>query len=71
MKMSNKVYDVLKYIAQIVLPAIAAFYVAIAALWNLPFSEQISGTVMALDTLLGALLMISSSQYNQKNVGKK
>ena len=61
--MSNKVYDILKFIAQIVLPALATFYVTIASLWGLPFPEEISGTVMAIDTLLGTLLMISSNKY--------
>ena len=63
--MSNKIYDILKFIAQIVLPALATFYVTIANIWNLPFSEQISGTIMAVDTLLGAVLMISSSNYKK------
>lgn len=61
--MSNKVYDVLKFIAQIVLPALATFYVTIASLWGLPYPDEISGTVMAIDTFLGALLMISSNKY--------
>lgn len=63
--MSNKIYDILKFIAQIVLPALATFYVTIANIWNLPFGEQISGTIMAIDTLLGAMLMISSSNYKK------
>lgn len=66
MKMSNKVYDVLKYIAQVVLPALATFYVAIAGLWDLPYSEAVSGTIMAVDALLGACLMISSNNYNKE-----
>lgn len=61
--MSNKVYDALKFIAQIVLPALATLYVAIASLWGLPYPDEISGTVMAIDTFLGALLMISSNKY--------
>ena len=61
--MSNKVYDLLKFIAQIVLPALATFYVTIASLWGLPYPDEISGTVMAIDTFLGALLMISSNKY--------
>lgn len=65
MNMSNKVYDVLKFIAQIVLPAIATFYVTIASIWGLPLGDEISRTVMAVDTLLGAVLMISSSKYNE------
>ena len=61
--MSNKVYDVLKFIAQIVLPALATLYVTIASLWGLPYPDEISGTVMAIDTFLGAILMISSNKY--------
>lgn len=64
--MSNKVYDILKFIAQIVLPALATFYVTIANLWGLPYPDEISGTVMAIDTFLGAILMISSNQYHKK-----
>jgi len=65
--MSNRVYDTLKFIAQIVLPALATFYVTLASLWNLPYAEQISGTIMAIDTLMGAVLMISSSNYKKNN----
>ena len=71
MKMTNKVYDVLKFIAQIVLPAVATFYVTIASIWGLPLGDEISRTVMAVDTLLGAILMISSHQYEKKNDEKK
>lgn len=67
MKMSNKVYDTLKYIAQVVLPALATFYVAIAGLWDLPYSEAVSGTIMAVDALLGACLMISSNNYKKES----
>ena len=63
--MSNKVYDILKFIAQIVLPAVATFYVTIAGIWNLPLGDEISRTVMAIDTLLGAILMISTSSYKK------
>lgn len=66
--MNNKVYDVLKFIAQIVLPALATFYLTLAGIWSLPYGEQISGTIMAIDTLLGAILMISSTKYNSNNV---
>lgn len=64
--LNNKVYDVLKYIAQIVLPAIGAFYFAIAQLWSLPYAEEIVGTITALDCLLGALLGISTYKYNKE-----
>lgn len=65
MKMDNKVYDVLKYIAQIALPAVGAFYFALSQIWGLPYGEQIVGTIAAVDTLLGVLLGISTYQYNK------
>ena len=71
MIMSNKVYDVLKFVAQIVLPAIATFYLTLAGIWGLPFGEQVSGTIMALDTFLGAVLMISSNKYNKEKEEEK
>lgn len=67
MILNSKVYDILKYLAQIVLPAIATLYLALAGIWNLPFGEQVSGTIMAIDTFLGVLLGISSANYNKLN----
>lgn len=67
MKMSNKVYDVLKFIAQIVLPACGTLYFALASIWGLPYGEQIVGTITAIDTFLGALLGVSTKQYNKEN----
>lgn len=64
--MSNKVYDILKYIAQVVLPALGTLYFALASIWGLPYGEQIVGTITAVDTFLGALLMISNEQYKKK-----
>lgn len=66
MKMSNKVYDVLKFIAQIVLPAIGTLYFALAGIWNLPFGEEVVGTITAIDTFLGALLGLSSMNYKEE-----
>jgi len=66
MKMSNKVYDVLKYIALIVLPALGTFYFAIAKIWGFPYASEIVGTISAVDALLGALLKISTDNYNQE-----
>lgn len=65
MKMTNKTYDVLKYIAQIALPAIGTCYFTISQIWGLPFGEEIVGTLSAIDVLLGTLLMISTSNYNK------
>lgn len=64
--MSNKIYDVLKWIAQILLPAIGTLYFAIASIWGLPYAEQIVGTITAIDAFLGALLGISTMQYNKQ-----
>jgi hypothetical protein len=60
-------YDVLKYIAQIGLPAAATLYYALSAIWGLPYGEQIVGTITSVDTFLGTLLMISSSAYRKEN----
>jgi len=65
MKMSNKVYDILKFIAQILLPAIGTLYFALARIWDLPYAEQIVGTITAVDAFLGALLGISTMQYKK------
>lgn len=64
--MSNKVYDILKWIAQILLPALGTLYFALAAIWGFPYAEQIVGTITAIDAFLGVILGISSSQYNKR-----
>lgn len=66
MVLKNKVYDILKWIALVVLPAIATLYFALAGIWHLPYGEEIVGTIMAIDTFLGALLGISSVNYAKK-----
>lgn len=66
MKMSNKVYDVLKFIAQILLPALATLYFALAKIWGFPYATEIVGTISAVDAFLGALLGISTAQYNKQ-----
>ena len=63
--MSNKVYDILKFITQIVLPALGTLYFALAGIWGFPFAEQIVGTITAIDTFLGVVLGISTSAYNK------
>lgn len=65
MKMSNKVYDVLKWIAMVVLPAISTLYFALAGIWGLPYGEQVVGTIAAVDTFIGVVLGISSVQYKK------
>ena len=63
--MNNKTYDLLKWIAQIALPALGALYFALAQIWGLPYGEQIVGTITAIDCFLGALLGISTMLYNK------
>jgi hypothetical protein len=65
--MSNKIYDILKWIAQLLLPAIGTLYFALAGIWGFPFGEEIVGTITAVDTFLGVILGISSINYNKNN----
>jgi hypothetical protein len=64
--MSNKTFDCLKWIAQILLPSLGAFYFAVAKIWGLPCSNEIVGTITAVDAFLGALLGISTVQYKKE-----
>ena len=66
MKMSNKLYDVLKWIAMYLLPAIGTLYFALSGIWGLPYGEQVVGTITAVDTFLGVILGISSVKYNKE-----
>lgn len=63
--MSNRMYDCLKYIAQIVLPALGTLYFALSTIWGLPYGEQVVGTITAIDAFLGALLGISTAQWKK------
>jgi len=65
MKLSNKLYDALKFIAQIALPALGTLYFTLAPLWNLPYPEVIPKTILAVDAFLGTLLGISTYKYNK------
>lgn len=65
--MSNKMYDILKWIAMVALPAIGTLYFALAGIWGFPYAEEILGTITAVDTFLGVLLGISSVQYSKKS----
>lgn len=65
MKMSNKLYDTLKWIAQIALPIAGALYFALAKIWGFPYATEIVGTISAVDAALGGLLGISTANYNK------
>lgn len=70
MKLTNKQYDVVKWIAQYLLPALGTLYFALASIWGLPYGEEIVGTITALDTFLAVIMGISTSTY-KKNGGDK
>lgn len=63
MKFDSKVYDILKWVALVVLPAIATLYTALAGVWGLPYAEEIPATITAVDLFIGALLGVSSARY--------
>lgn len=64
MIIKGKTYDTLKFIAQIVFPALGTLYFTLAGIWGLPAAEQVVGTIVALDTFLGVVLQISSSAFS-------
>lgn len=66
LKMKNETYDVLKFIAQILLPAAGTLYFALASIWGFPYGEQIVGTITAVDAFLGTCLGISTKNYYQE-----
>lgn len=67
MKLSNKAYDVLKWIAMYLLPALGTLYFAVASIWGFPYGEEVVGTITAVDAFLGVVLGISTANYN-KNI---
>ena len=65
MILPDTVYDVLKWITMIVLPALATAYVGLASIWGWPYADEVAKTTAVVCTLLGALLGISTAQYNK------
>jgi hypothetical protein len=65
--MSNKVYDVLKWIALVALDALGLFYKTIGTIWGLPLGDEVLATCTALSVLIGALIGISSANYKKQN----
>ena len=68
MKMRNETYDILKWVCQLLLPALGTLYFALAQLWGFPYAEQIVGTLTAVDAFLGVILKISTDAYNKGGV---
>ena len=66
MRICDKTYNVLKWMAQLLLPAMGTLYFALASIWRLPYGEQVVGTITAVDTFLGVILGITTAQYKQK-----
>ena len=71
MTLSNKAYDILKWIAQFLLPALGTLYFALAQIWGFPYGEAIVGTITAVDAFLGVILGLSSAAYNKGDEGKR
>ena len=69
MQINSKVYDILKWVTMIVLPALATAYVGLAAIWGFPYADEVAKTTAVVCTLLGALLGISSAQYYKDGNG--
>jgi len=67
MKLPDKMYNVLKWLTMIVLPAIATLYFALSGIWGFPYGEQVVGTITALVTFFGVVLGVSTAQYNKKS----
>ena len=65
MKISNNLYDILKWLVIIVLPAAGTLYAALSTVWGWPYSEEVVTTITAVDTFLGAVLCISAATYNK------
>lgn len=67
MKLNDRTYNTLKWIAMYLLPATGTLYFALAGIWGLPYGEQVVGTITAVDTFMGVILGISTAQYNKAN----
>lgn len=63
--MSNRLYDILRAIAELILPGLGTLYFALAGIWGFPYAEQIVGTIAAVDTFLGVVLKISKTKYDK------
>lgn len=63
--LSNRVYDILKWVVMIAIPALTTAYVGLAAVWGWPYATEVAKTSAVLCTLLGALLGISTAEYNR------
>lgn len=65
--LSSKVYDLLKFISQIVFPALGTLYFVLAGIWDFPNVEEVVGIIVVVDTLLGVVLQLNSNTYKNKD----
>lgn len=63
--MNNKIYDLLKWVTMVVIPALATAYVGLSGVWGWPYADEVAKTAAVVCTLLGALLGISTAEYNR------
>lgn len=63
MKLSNGLYDILKWMVTVVIPALGSLYAGLAACWGWPYTEEIPTSIMIVETFLGAILGVSTAQY--------
>lgn len=66
-RLSDRVYDVLKWICIFFLPALATLIRVVFAIWHIPYGEEISATIVAINAFLGAIIGISAYNYNKKD----
>ena len=69
LSLSDRLYTILKWVTMIVLPALATAYVGLSAIWGFPYADEVAKTTAVICTLLGALLGISTAEYNRQNKG--
>ena len=70
MTFSNKTYDALMLVAQVILPGAATLYAALSGIWGLPATEQVLGTISAVDVFLGGVLKVQNAKYTPETAGK-
>lgn len=69
MKMSNKIYDILKWFSLVAFDAVGYFYQEISGVWSLPYGDEVLKTCVAISILIGALIGVSSSKYKKEHEG--
>lgn len=67
--MTNKTYDILKYVALLIMPALATFVNGVGIVWGIPHTNEVTATITALGVFMGAALGISSKNYEPETHG--